>query len=135
MQAPLTHDHCAERLRTAGLRPTAQRIGLCRLLLAGPHRHVSAQEMVGEAVSAGLSVSQATVYNVLHDLVQAGILREVDIGGSTVFDTNVAPHCHVVEIDSGAIRDIPVPTDLAGLLQDGEELVDLVIRVRSVPNL
>ncbi|MDE0407557.1 MAG: transcriptional repressor, partial [Alphaproteobacteria bacterium] len=50
------------RLRGAGLRPTRQRLGLARLLFAGPDRHVRAEELSREAREAGVRVSLATVY-------------------------------------------------------------------------
>ena len=39
-------------LRMAGLRPTRQRVALAELLFGGPHRHVSAEQLHGEAGEA-----------------------------------------------------------------------------------
>jgi len=39
-----------DRLRGAGLRPTRQRLALARLLFDKGHRHVSAEQLHGEAV-------------------------------------------------------------------------------------
>src|SRR5690606_32941948 len=44
-------------LRMAGLRPTRQRVALAELLFGGPHRHVSAEQLHGEASSANVNVS------------------------------------------------------------------------------
>ena len=82
-------------LRMAGLRPTRQRVALAELLFAGPHRHVSAEQLHGEASSADVNVSLATIYNTLHQFHEAGLLREVAIDASrSYFDTDTSDHHH-----------------------------------------
>ncbi len=66
----------SDRLRAAGLRPTRQRVSLASLLFTGSDRHVSAEELHEEAVSASVPVSLATVYNTLNQFTDAGLLRE-----------------------------------------------------------
>jgi hypothetical protein len=51
-----------KRLRAANLRPTRQRVALARLLLETGDRHVTAEQLHGEASAAGIRVSLATVY-------------------------------------------------------------------------
>jgi Fur family transcriptional regulator, iron response regulator len=65
------------RLRTAGLRPTRQRVALARLLFGQCDRHVTAEQLHKEALDADVRVSLATVYNTLHQFTDAGLLREV----------------------------------------------------------
>jgi Fur family iron response transcriptional regulator len=50
-----------DRLRHVGLRPTRQRVALARLLFEGGDRHVSAEQLHGEAAAAAIRVSLATV--------------------------------------------------------------------------
>jgi len=96
------------RLRGAGLRPTRQRLALCRILLDRGNRHVTAEQIHGEARAANLSISLATVYNTLHQFTEAGLLREVVVdAGRTYFDTNVADHHHFFDPRSGQLEDIP----------------------------
>ena len=96
-----------DQLTTAGLRPTRQRQSLGELLFNGPHRHVTAEVLHGEARAAGISVSVATVYNTLHQFTQAGLLREVVVDGSkTHFDTNTSNHHHFL-LEDGSVVDIP----------------------------
>ena len=84
-----------ERLRAAGLRPTRQRLGLARLLLENGDRHVTAEQLHGEAATSAIPVSLATVYNTLHQFTEAGLLREVVVEpGRSYFDTNTADHHH-----------------------------------------
>ena len=97
-----------ERLRGAGLRPTRQRLALARLLFDNGHRHVSAEQLHGEALDSAVRVSLATVYNTLHQFTAAGLLAEVVVEpGRSYFDTNVEDHHHFFFEDTGVLQDIP----------------------------
>ncbi|MCH9012142.1 MAG: transcriptional repressor, partial [Proteobacteria bacterium] len=61
-----------ERLKAVGLRPTRQRLALAKLLFGTGNRHVSAEQLHGEAVGARVRVSLATVYNTLHQFTAVG---------------------------------------------------------------
>ncbi len=125
-------------LKGAGLRPTRQRLALARLLFAdGAERHVTAEQLHGEAKGADVKVSLATVYNTLHQFTDAGLLREVVVEpGRSYFDTNVAEHHHFYFEDSGRLQDIPgdevrlaeVPPAPRGTHVDR---VDVIIRIRE----
>ncbi len=130
-----------ERLKTAGLRPTRQRLALAKLLFAdregATNRHVTAEQLHGEAMAAEMRVSLATVYNTLHQFTGAGLLREVVVeSGRSYFDTNVDDHHHFYFEDSGRLQDIPgdsvrlaeLPSAPAGA---EIERVDVIIRVRE----
>ena len=98
----------AEKLRNAGLRPTRQRLALAKLLFDQGDRHVSAEQLHGEAVLADIRVSLATVYNTLHQFTALGMLREVVTEpGRSYFDTNVSDHHHFFYEDTGILQDIP----------------------------
>jgi Fur family iron response transcriptional regulator len=127
----------AERLRTAGLRLTRPRLALSRLLFDGDNRHITAEQLHEEASAALISVSLATVYNVLHQFTAAGLLREVVVEpGRSYFDTNIDDHHHFFCEASGALRDIagrdvtisgiPVPPA-------GTEIsrIEVIVRVRA----
>ena len=95
-----------ERLRSAGLRPTRQRLAL-GTLLSGPARHVTAEQLHAEARATGVRVSLATVYNTLNQFTAAGLLREVSVGpGRVYFDTNVSSHHHFYLEEDGGLLDI-----------------------------
>ncbi|MEK9726180.1 MAG: transcriptional repressor, partial [Rhodospirillaceae bacterium] len=68
--------HVIDKLRSAGLRPTRQRIALAKLLFEGGPRHVTAESLHAEAQEAGIRVSLATVYNTLHQFTEVDLLRE-----------------------------------------------------------
>jgi len=97
-----------DRLQGVGLRPTRQRLGLARLLFEGCDRHVTAEQLHGEALSADLRVSLATVYNTLNQFTDAGLLREVVVeAGKSYFDTNTSDHHHFFLENTGRLEDIP----------------------------
>lgn len=124
------------RLRGAGLRPTRQRVALARLLFDGGDRHVTAEQLHGEAIGAEIPVSLATVYNTLHQFTGAGLLREVVVEpGRSYFDTNINDHHHFFCESSGMLQDIPGTAVTVGQLPcapAGTEIsrVDVIIRVR-----
>ena len=126
-----------ERLRTAGLRPTRQRLALARLLFGQGDRHLSAEELHAEAVAQKVRVSLATVYNTLNQFTDAGLLREVVVEhGRSYFDTNTSNHHHFFHEDDGLLRDIPGESVVLASLPEAPEgtevaRVDVVIRVRN----
>ena len=71
-----------ERLRHSGLRPTRQRVALGDLLFAKGDRHLTVEELHEEAVTDGVPVSLATVYNTLHQFTEAGLIRVLAVEGS-----------------------------------------------------
>jgi Fur family iron response transcriptional regulator len=97
-----------EQLKSAGLRPTRQRLALAKLLFDNGNRHLTAEQLHGEASAAKVRVSLATVYNTLHQFTAAGLLREVVVeAGRSYFDTNVDEHHHFYFEDSCGLEDIP----------------------------
>ena len=125
-----------ERLRQVGLRPTRQRVALARLLFEGGDRHVSAEQLHGEAAAAAIRVSLATVYNTLHQFTDVGLLRQVAVDGSkTYFDTNVSQHHHFFVEGENDLLDIPDADVVVGrtpVPPEGYEVarIDVVVRVR-----
>ena len=63
-----------DQLRALGLKATVPRLRIIDLLLRRAERsqHVSAEEIHGELCSGGESISLATVYRVLMQLVERG---------------------------------------------------------------
>jgi Fur family iron response transcriptional regulator len=126
-----------ESLRSVGLRPTRQRLALTKLLFDGKDRHVTAEMLHGEALAAGVSVSLATVYNSLHQLNKAGLLREIVVEvGRSYFDTNILPHHHIFNEDTRELTDIAAnQIHLTGLpeIADGQEInrIDVILRVKN----
>ena len=126
----------ADRLRTAGLRPTRQRATLAALLFTDAVRHVTAEALHAEAEQAGEQVSLATVYNTLHQFTDVGLLRQVAVDGSkTYFDTNNSQHHHFFVEGENALLDIPDTDVVVGktpIAPEGYEIarIDVVVRLR-----
>lgn len=125
----------AALLCAAKMRPTRQRQALAQLLFRGEHRHVTAEGLHQEARVAGVKVALATVYNSLHRLTRAGLLREVAVdSGRRFFDTNVSHHHHLLDERTGELSDVDegalLITDLPDV-PDGMEIksVDVVVRM------
>ena len=124
-----------ERLKTAGLRPTRQRLALSKLLFDKGDRHLTAEQLHGEAMAANVPVSLATVYNTLHQFTTAGLLREVVVEpGRSYFDTNVEDHHHFYFEDTCRLKDIPrdnIRLDQLPVAPEGTRVarVDVIIRV------
>jgi len=126
----------AERLRKAGLRPTRQRLALAQLLFASGDRHVTAETLHDEAISANVKVSLATVYNTMHQFTHAGMLREVTVDGSRIyFDTNTGEHHHFYCEDDATLVDIAGnAVEVAGLPAPPHgakiDRVDVIVRLK-----
>jgi Fur family iron response transcriptional regulator len=141
MTASRPFTNALELLRAAHLRPTQQRQALARLLFEQGDRHVIAERFYDEAVAAAVRVSLATVYNTLHQFVEAGLLREVVVNsGHSYFDTNVSDHHHFFFEDTGRLLDIPGEhVSVSGLPKPPTGAVirriDVIIRLEGDPAL
>lgn len=119
-----------------GLTPTPARTTIAALLL--PHkRHVTADSVASELALLGRKLSLARVRLTLREFVEWDLLRAIDVGGGVVFyDTVIAPHAHVYNVDTGKLTDLsPEQAWITALpeLPDDVRLddVQLVFRVRS----
>ena len=115
-----------ERLKIAGLRPTRQRLALAEILFIGEDRHVTAEQLHGEAQHREIQVSLATVYNTLHQFTEAGLLREVVVEpGRSYFDTNTTEH-H--DIPGSSLNVVCLPSPPAGMTITSVEVIIRVAR-------
>jgi len=126
-----------EKLRVAGLRPTRQRVALAAILFGAGDRHITAEQLHAEAVTAHVRVSLATVYNTLNQFTRAGLLREVAIEGDrTYFDTNTSNHYHYYVEREGRLFDIDSEDlTIKGLPEPppGMEVgrIDIIVRLKA----
>ena len=126
-----------QRLKRTGLRPTRQRVALAELLFGRGDWHFTAETVHAEAQKHGVPVSLATVYNTLHQFVEAGILREVAVESSKAyFDTKTSSHYHFFFEDGGQLEDIHVEELSVENLPEppeGWEVSRVDVLVRLVP--
>lgn len=127
---------CAARLSACGIRPTAQRLRIATLLLAAP-QHRSAEQILAALRGSGARVSKATVYNTLNLFAARRLIRPLSVDGARAwFDSNVDPHYHFHDLDSGTLIDVPIPAVAFSRLPEpppGTEVagIELVIRLRK----
>lgn len=97
-----------QRLRDAGLRVTAQRVGVLDAVAARPH--ASADTVFAGIRDALPGVALATVHSILHDLTAAGILRRVSLPdvGSALYEIQHRDdnHHHVQCVSCGRVEDV-----------------------------
>jgi len=125
-----------DQLRTAGLRPTRQRLALAKLLFENGPRHVTAEMVRSDAHDASIRVSLATVYNTLHQFTKAGLLREIVVDPTrSYFDTTTTEHGHFYHEDTNMLEDFEGDVKLANLpeIPEGSQIssVDVIIRLSS----
>jgi Fur family transcriptional regulator, stress-responsive regulator len=96
----------AEELRGAGLRVTAARVALLETVRGGDHLGV-------EAIAAGVRdrvghVSLQAVYEALHALTAAGLVRRIEPAGSPArYEGRISDnHHHLVCRSCGAVADV-----------------------------
>jgi len=111
----------AEELRGAGLRVTAARVALLETVRAGDHLDV-------EAITSGVRervghVSVQAVYEALHALTAAGLVRRIEPAGSPArYERRVGDnHHHVVCRSCGAVADVDCATGDAPCLTASED--------------
>ena len=105
-------DHCKfdrERLRASGLRPTKQRLAICKILFNRKktfHFTVEKLKKIVEKENNG-KISTATLYNTVQAFKEKGYLKEIAIkGNKTFFDTNTKHHHHFYDEDMSQLIDI-----------------------------
>lgn len=112
-----------DMMRKAHLRPSAQRLAVLRYV-GNSHAHPTSDEVYREIVGAIPSLSRSTVYNSLHALVEAGLVRELEIdAGNKHYDlAPQPPHGHFICRNCGCIFDTPLPAGLESVVPEGFEI-------------
>ena len=138
MQTPSTRtrQQIVDLFAQRGVLPTRQRVDIARMLLSH-NQHLTADQVLSRVNATGGGISKATVYNTLGLLARNGLIRELVIDpGRVVYDSNLSPHYHLYNVDSGELQDIATDTiNIANLpeLPPGTTTVgvDVVIRIRN----
>ncbi|WP_449276816.1 Fur family transcriptional regulator [Leucobacter sp. GX24907] len=110
-----------ERLRAHGLRVTSGRVATLGYL--EEHPHSSAAEIHTALADELPSLSTQSVHNIVHDLTSCGILRRIDLPGtsSALYETRIGDnHHHVQCIVCHRIEDVPCAVGSAPCLTPGD---------------
>ncbi len=97
------------RLRTSGLRPTKQRLLICKVLFDRKDTFHFTIDNLKKRIEKNTKnkISLATVYNTVHAFRKKGYLKEISLqGNKTFFDTNSTNHHHFYDQDTGSLMDI-----------------------------
>ena len=85
-----------QKLRSSGLRPTKQRIEICKFLF-DRHKtfHFTINSLSNFFKNKSKKISLATIYNTIHAFKNKGHLKEISINtDKSYYDTNVTNHHH-----------------------------------------
>lgn len=94
-----------QELRKAGLKVTLPRVKILQILENSDQRHLSAEDVYKALLEAGEDVGLATVYRVLTQFEDAGlVVRHNFDGGHSVFELDRGEHHdHMVCVESGKV--------------------------------
>lgn len=94
-------------LKATGLKATLPRLKILEIFQKNSVRHLSAEDIYRLLLSENLEIGLATVYRVLTQFEQAGILsRNYFETGKAVFELNEGSHHdHLVCIDCGRVEE------------------------------
>tara|TARA_B100000530_G_C15674935_1_gene375775 strand:- start:105 stop:521 length:417 start_codon:yes stop_codon:yes gene_type:complete len=98
-----------EKLRSSGLRPTKQRIRICKLLFDRKKTfHFTINDLSKTLKKENIKqISLATIYNTVHSFKKKGYLKEISINREmSYFDTNTSDHHHFLDINTNQLIDL-----------------------------
>jgi len=125
-------------LKKLGLKATTPRMKVLELLEASAQRHLSAEDIYRGLIESGEDVGLATVYRVLTQFENAGLVTRRNFeGGHSVFELDSGlHHDHMVCLETGKVIEF-VSEEIERLQQEiaarhGYELIEhsLVLHVR-----
>ncbi|RYZ81753.1 MAG: transcriptional repressor [Proteobacteria bacterium] len=128
----LTGAEIQAKLLAAGVQPTMQRIAIARHVLCEAD-HATAEQIIRWAGKNLEKISQATVYNTLNILVEAGLLRTFKFPHSekVIYDCSTHDHYHFLDEATGSLYDIDkndVSVEVKGLGKFQVSSVDLMFK-------
>ena len=98
-----------EKLRSSNLRPTKQRLEICRLLFDRDKTFHFTIADISKILKKKTKrkISLATIYNTVHSFKKKGYLKEISINREkTYFDTNTSEHHHFLDEDTNELIDL-----------------------------
>ena len=100
-----------DELKTSGLKATVPRLKVMQIFEESPRRHLSAEDVYRVLLEDGSDIGLATVYRVLMQFVQAGVLERRHFeSGKAVFELNEGHHHdHLVCVRCGRVEEFVDP--------------------------
>lgn len=131
-----TEAELRDRLRSAGLRSTAPRVGVLRVLARGGHW--SAAEVFEEVKGELPGTSMQAIYGVLSALDASRLARRIEpTAGAALYEMHQHDnHHHLICIECGDLQDVPCAVGAAPCLtasdDHGYEVVAADVTFRGV---
>jgi Fur family ferric uptake transcriptional regulator len=103
-ETAMTH---VDELKSSGLKATLPRIKVLEVFQQTERRHMSAEDVFRALLTDGADIGLATVYRVLMQFEQAGLLTRSNFeSGKAVFELNQGQHHdHLVCLDCGRVEE------------------------------
>lgn len=97
----------ADELKSSGLKATLPRIKILEVFQTSSQRHMTAEDVFKALLAEGADIGLATVYRVLMQFEQAGLLsRNHFESGKAVFELNEGKHHdHLVCVTCGRVEE------------------------------
>jgi len=98
-----------EKLSSSGLRPTKQRLIICKLLFDRKKTfHFTISDLSKILIKeTDEKISLATIYNTVHSFKKKGYLKEISVNSEkSYFDTNTSNHHHFIDERTNEIVDL-----------------------------
>ena len=102
-------DTFVKKLRSSGLRPTKQRLEICKVLYNREKTFHFTIEELSKILKRNSkeSISLATIYNTVHAFKNKNYLKEISINSKkSYFDTNVSNHHHFFNESTHKLTDL-----------------------------
>ena len=128
------------RLRVSGLRPTKQRIAICKVLFDRKETFHFTIEKLKKIIEKGSKkkISLATLYNTVHALEKKGYLKEISLkGNKTFFDTNTKSHHHFYDEETSQLTDIKnenISINNLPKIPIGKKIKDIEVTIKVASN-
>ena len=114
-----------EKLRSSGLRPTKQRIAICKLLFERKNTFHFTIDNLNNILKnkCNQRISLATIYNTVHAFKNKGYLKEITTNSDkSYFDTNTSNHHHffdelrneLIDLKDSDVSDIKIKKNIPG---------------------
>jgi|YelNatPaOPRAMG01_1025707.scaffolds.fasta_scaffold03299_12 Fe2+ or Zn2+ uptake regulation protein len=118
-----------KEIKDRGFKITPQR-QLVAEALEGNKTHPTVEDLYKEVAKIAPTISVATIYKTLNELVEIGAIQRLDVGDRKAhFDPDTTPHNHFVCLRCGTIYDIPE----TGKVNEIPELPDFkVLRSQTI---
>tara|TARA_Y100000590_G_scaffold255363_1_gene286742 strand:- start:202 stop:618 length:417 start_codon:yes stop_codon:yes gene_type:complete len=129
-----------ERLRTSGLRPTKQRLAICKILFDRKNTFHFTIEKLKKIMEnkSNKKISIATLYNTIGAFKKKGYIKEIFLkGNKTFFDTNTKNHHHFYDEDMSQLIDIDnenISVNYLAKMPNGKKIKSVEVLVKIANN-